>query len=178
MQRIPPSSLRPRNSEAQRCGQRWSITPTRPALSRNAISFSPSSIRRSGAPSRASSEDCAAGIQYCRINSPITVPAPTCVSSLPSIAVVIVSSDAAAAGRRLDYMLSRTAVACLPLPHLDVGRPDHLGPLLGFLGDMFSEAGRRTGKYYGAEGGKARLQLRIGEARIDLLVELVDDLDG
>ena len=27
---MPSSSLRPRNSEAQRCGQRWSMTPTRP----------------------------------------------------------------------------------------------------------------------------------------------------
>ena len=44
MQRMPFSSLRPRNSEAQRCGHLWSMTPTRPELSRNAISFSPSSI--------------------------------------------------------------------------------------------------------------------------------------
>src|SRR5262245_11593153 len=51
MQRTPPCSLRPRNSEAQRCGQRWSITPTRPALLRKPISFSPSSISLSGGPS-------------------------------------------------------------------------------------------------------------------------------
>src|SRR5208282_5530268 len=74
---MPFSSLRPKNKEAQRCGQRWSITPTRPELSRKAISCSPSSIRRSGAPSRSSSDDIAAGSQYSRISPPITVPGPT-----------------------------------------------------------------------------------------------------
>jgi hypothetical protein len=36
--------------------------------------------------------DGAAGIQYCRINSPMTVPGPTWVSSRPSAAVVMVTS--------------------------------------------------------------------------------------
>jgi hypothetical protein len=58
-------------------------------LSRKAISFSPSSIRRTGAPSRSSSDDFKAGIQYCRISPPIAVPGPMRVSSAPSIAVVI-----------------------------------------------------------------------------------------
>src|SRR5437762_3780756 len=74
---MPFSSLRPRNKEAQRCGQRWSITPTRPELSRKAINCSPRSNRRSGAPSRSSSDDIAAGSQYSRISPPITVPGPT-----------------------------------------------------------------------------------------------------
>src|ERR1700724_316358 len=74
---MPFSSLRPRNKEAQRCGQRWSITPTRPDESRNAINCSPSSNSRIGAPSRRSSDDIAAGSQYCRISLPIGVPAPT-----------------------------------------------------------------------------------------------------
>jgi len=43
---------------------------------------------------------------------------------------------------------------------------------------MLCEVGRRTDKHRGAEVGKPRLQLCIGEARIDLLVEPVDDLDG
>src|SRR5690348_15640890 len=76
-QRRPFSSLRPRNSEAQRCGHLWSIMPTRPELSRNPISFSPSSINRTGAPSVSNSDDFAAGIQYCRIKLPMTVPGPT-----------------------------------------------------------------------------------------------------
>src|SRR5215467_13218456 len=89
MQRMPPSSLRARNSEAQRCGQRWSITPTCPALLRKPISFSPSSISLRGGPSATSSDDIAAGIQYRRISSPITVPGPTRVSSILSAAVVM-----------------------------------------------------------------------------------------
>ena len=68
------ASLRPMNSDAQRCGQRWSSTPTRPALSRKATSFSPSSISRSGSPSARSSEDIVAGNQYWRISVPISVP--------------------------------------------------------------------------------------------------------
>src|SRR5689334_15598749 len=53
------------------------MTPTRPELSRNPISLSPSSISRTGSPSAFSSDDIAAGIQYCRIKLPITVPGPT-----------------------------------------------------------------------------------------------------
>src|SRR6267154_1874142 len=82
---MPFSSLRPRNSEAQRCGQRWSMTPTRPELSRKAINCSPSSRRRIGAPSRGSSDDIAAGCQYCRINLPMTVPGPTRTKSSLSL---------------------------------------------------------------------------------------------
>src|ERR1041385_584609 len=74
---MPFSSLRPRNSEAQRCGHLWSIIPTLPDVSRNAISCSPKSIRRIGAASRSNSDDIAAGIQYCRIILPMTVPGPT-----------------------------------------------------------------------------------------------------
>src|SRR6266567_4043715 len=82
---MPFASLRPRNKEAQRCGQRWSITPTRPELSRKAISCSPKSNRRSGAPSRSSSDDIAAGSQYSRISPPITVPEPTRTKSSLSL---------------------------------------------------------------------------------------------
>src|ERR1700730_18879306 len=53
------------------------------------MSFSPSASSRTGGPSAFSSEDIAAGIQYCRTSSPITVPVPTRVSSAPSVAVVI-----------------------------------------------------------------------------------------
>src|ERR1700676_2484705 len=159
MQRSPPSSLRPRKSEAQRCGQRWSITPTRPALSRNAISFSPSSISRTGAPSRASSDDCAAGIQYCRISSPMTVPAPTWVSSLPSVAVVILPSlcrygaaqytpcyhglRSLGAVKEPDCNRGRTLVGP------DVGGLDHFAPFLGIFGDQYDEVGWRNGEYRG-----------------------------
>src|SRR5262245_41029172 len=58
----------------------------------------------------------------------------------------------------------------------DVGSPDHLGPLLGIVGDELAEVGRRTLKDRYAQGGKLRLDLGISEGRIDFLVELVDDL--
>ena len=50
--------------------------PTRPEVSRNAIIFSLSSRMRTGVPSAFSSLESAAGIQYCRISSPIGVPGP------------------------------------------------------------------------------------------------------
>ena len=61
---------------------------------------------------------------------------------------------------------------------LDVGRPDHLAPLLGFVGDELAEVGGRARKRRAAEVGEPRLDLGIGEAGVDLLVELVDDLGG
>ena len=61
------------------------MTPILPSLSRKPISFSPSSMNRSGGPSRSSSDDFSAGIQYSRISAPIGVPAPTLVSSAPSL---------------------------------------------------------------------------------------------
>src|SRR5262245_55987767 len=59
---------------------------------------------------------------------------------------------------------------------LDVGRPDHLGPLLGLFGDELAEIGGRADKRRASKVGKPRLHLGIGEAGVDLLVELVDDL--
>ena len=66
------------------------MTPTRPSLSRNAISFSPSSIRRIGSPSAFSSDDIAAGTQYCRINSPMIVPGPTRTRSSLSFLFIVI----------------------------------------------------------------------------------------
>ena len=59
---------------------------------------------------------------------------------------------------------------------LDAGELDHLGPLFGFFRDELAEVGGRAGKRRAAQVGKPRLDLRIGEARVDLPVELVDDL--
>ena len=67
------------------------MTPTRPVLSRNAISRSPKSISRIGAPSRSNSDDIAAGSQYCRIISPMTVPGPTRRRSSLSFCLLIAS---------------------------------------------------------------------------------------
>src|SRR3954467_4320274 len=98
---MPFSSLRPRNSEAQRCGHLWSMIPTRPELSRNAISLSPSSIRRIGSPSAFSSDDIAAGIQYCRINSPMIVPGPTRTRSSLSFLFIAFPPVSPISGRKL-----------------------------------------------------------------------------
>ena len=55
---------------------------------------------------------------------------------------------------------------------------DHLAPLLGFLGHDPSEVGGGTRKGCSAEVGKSRLDLWVAEARIDLLIEPVDDVEG
>jgi hypothetical protein len=54
----------------------------------------------------------------------------------------------------------------------------HLGPLLGFICDEFTEVGGRARKRREAQFRKPRRYLGVGERGIDLLVELVDDLDG
>src|SRR5262249_33433060 len=58
---------------------------------------------------------------------------------------------------------------------LNVSSPDHLAPLLGFLGDQLSKVGGRAGEQHTARISELSLQLGIGEGGIDLLVELVDD---
>ena len=55
---------------------------------------------------------------------------------------------------------------------LDVGRPDHLAPLLGLVGDEPSKVGGRARKYAAAEIGKPRLHLGISERSVDPPVEL------
>src|SRR5262245_51801364 len=61
---------------------------------------------------------------------------------------------------------------------LDVGSPDHPAPLFGFAGDDRSSLGRRASKDDAAEVRKLGLQLGIGEASVNLLVELLYDLGG
>src|SRR5262249_16590076 len=61
---------------------------------------------------------------------------------------------------------------------LDIGRPDHLAPLLGFVSDELAEVGGRARKHRVAQIGDARLDLDVGEAGIDLAVEFIDDLGG
>jgi hypothetical protein len=46
----------------------------------------------------------------------------------------------------------------------------HLAPLLGFLGDELSEPGRRHRHRHTTQIGNPRLNLRIGQARINLLI--------
>src|SRR5215831_7148456 len=51
-----------------------------------------------------------------------------------------------------------------------------LTPFLGFVGDELGEVRGRGREHGTTEVGKPRLHLGIGEAGVDLLVELVDDL--
>src|SRR3954468_12238679 len=52
---------------------------------------------------------------------------------------------------------------------------DHLCPLLGFCGDEPPEVGGRARKQSAPKIGKPRFDLWVGKARIDLLVEPVED---
>src|SRR5271170_5892893 len=58
---------------------------------------------------------------------------------------------------------------------LDVGRPDHLAPLLRFIRDELAKIGRRQRERRAPEFGKPCVDFRIGECRDNLLVELVND---
>src|SRR6516162_5476797 len=60
----------------------------------------------------------------------------------------------------------------------DAGELDHLGPLLRIGGDERAEVGGRVCKHRVAEVSDTRFHPGIGEARIDLRVELADDLGG
>src|SRR5262245_10455224 len=61
---------------------------------------------------------------------------------------------------------------------LDVEGPDDLAPLLRFVGDELAEVPGRAHKRCAAQVSKPRFRLGVGEYRIDLPVELVDDLGG
>src|SRR5262245_23546688 len=58
----------------------------------------------------------------------------------------------------------------------DAGELDHLGPFFGFVGDELSKVGGRADKWCFSEVSQPRLHLGIGEGRVDLLVELVNNL--
>src|SRR6266404_7315266 len=59
---------------------------------------------------------------------------------------------------------------------LQIGCFDHSTPFLGLLGEVLSEFGGRSNKGSGAQLRKSGLQLCVGDARIDLLVQPVDNL--
>src|SRR5262249_17826919 len=62
------------------------------------------------------------------------------------------------------------------LLRLDVGRPDHLAPLLGFGGEELAKFGRLTGKRCIAQIAESRFHLGAHETRIGLPVEPFDDV--
>ena len=57
-----------------------------------------------------------------------------------------------------------------------IGRFDHSSPFLGLLGEVLSKFGGRSNKGKGAQLRKSGLQLCVGEASIDLPVQLIDNL--
>ena len=60
----------------------------------------------------------------------------------------------------------------------DVGSPDDLAPFLGFVGDELPEVGGLARNRHAAEVDEPRLHPAVGECRVDLLVELVNDFSG
>jgi hypothetical protein len=58
----------------------------------------------------------------------------------------------------------------------DVGGPDHLAPLLGFVDYQLAKLGRRSRQRRAAEVGKPRLNFGVCKSGVDLRVKLVDDL--
>src|SRR5262245_23469272 len=53
---------------------------------------------------------------------------------------------------------------------------DYFAPFLGIVSDELAEVGDRAGKYHAPNVGEPRLQLGISEPRIDLAIELINDL--
>src|SRR5262245_58637561 len=64
------------------------------------------------------------------------------------------------------------------LLRLDVGGPDDLAPLLGFVSDELAKIGRRTCKHYTAQIREPGLHAGIGEGHVSLSVESLDNLAG
>ena len=60
----------------------------------------------------------------------------------------------------------------------DVRSADYVGPLFGFFGNELAEVGGRASKHHSAKLGEPRLHNGVGEGRIDLIVEVVDDFGG
>src|SRR5262245_60863694 len=60
---------------------------------------------------------------------------------------------------------------------LDVGCADHLAPFLGVVGDELGEVSGRAHKRRAAEVGEPRFHIGVCKGRVDLVVELVDDLN-
>ena len=52
----------------------------------------------------------------------------------------------------------------------------HLAPFLSFISHELSEIGSGAAKHRPAKVGKPRLYLGVGEARVDLVIEPVDDI--
>src|SRR5262249_22717823 len=76
----------------------------------------------------------------------------------------------------LDAGRKRSICERLLLLRFDTRELHHLSPFLGFLGDELGEVGRRAGRYLTAEFRHSRRHHRLGERRVDLPIEPLDDL--
>jgi hypothetical protein len=77
---------------------------------------------------------------------------------------------------RMFWNIGRRSANLVGSLRLNVGSPDNFRPLVGFIGDQLAEFGGRKHKRRATQVGESPCYLGIGEARIDLLVELADDL--
>src|SRR5262249_16511222 len=78
-----------------------------------------------------------------------------------------------AAGRPPTLAASR---AMWPSLRLRTGKLHYLGPLLGFFSDDLAKLFRGSIHQHPTHIGKTRADIRVSNCRVDLLVELVDDL--
>src|SRR2546422_6440334 len=85
-------------------------------------------------------------------------------------------------GHRLDqrsHIGKRWNIGGGPLSlSLDVRKLHHLAPFLGFVGYELTELGGRAPDRDAAKLSEPRFRHGVGEGHVDLIVELVDDLDG
>src|SRR5215467_7116502 len=72
--------------------------------------------------------------------------------------------------------MPRLAAVTITSFRLDVGATDHLAPFLGFLRDKRTEVGRRSVKHGAVQFDEPSLDVVIGKAGVELLVEFLDDL--
>src|SRR5262249_30048743 len=81
--------------------------------------------------------------------------------------------------RRRSFIASSLRFATVGFPqslHLDVGRPDHLAPLLGLRRHIGAELRGGEDHRRGGRIGEPRLDDRVCEPVINLAVEPLDDL--
>src|SRR6516164_1181102 len=101
-----------------------------------------------------------------RTTSPPTAPQPnpsteSCIPVPPNTCISIAVPPPAGAVSRQNNWPDPAYERQSRSLRLDVGRPDHLRPLLGFFGNEFAEVGERHRHRHAAKVGKARLDLGI-----------------
>src|SRR5262245_43410928 len=110
---------------------------------------------------------CAANLTSSTVNSTSSAVRLLARRSLPTSATLgAYSLGWQVSNRRLRIEIYGTWAETAGSICLDAHEPDHLAPLLGFVGDVLAEVGGRADKRRGSHVGKPRLDLGISEARI------------